>query len=72
MQPDLTLFSAGYRNRFGHPRSEVVARYRELGSAILRSDRHGAIELEFGPGVWNLTLERERRKRYWQDAPPAD
>jgi len=72
VRPAVTVFSAGYRNRFGHPRGEVVERYRALGSRILRSDRHGAVEVEFGPGAWKLTLERERRRRYWQDPPPAD
>ena len=42
--PRWAVFAVGYRNRFGHPREEVLARYRDAGSALLRTDsrRRGA------------------------------
>lgn len=46
VQPRLAIFSVGARNRFGLPRDEVVARYREIGAEILRTDEDGAIVLE--------------------------
>src|SRR5437762_8165357 len=36
--PRLAVFAVGHRNRFGHPREEVLARYREAGSELLRTD----------------------------------
>jgi competence protein ComEC len=65
----LALFTPGYRNRFGHPRPEVVMRYRAIGAAIVRSDADGAVELELGgndPLEWHTA--RVERRRYWHDA----
>jgi competence protein ComEC len=72
VSPQVTVFSAGYRNRFRHPRPEVLARYRQLDSRIFRSDRQGAIELEIADQGMQITTERERRRRYWQDPPHGD
>jgi competence protein ComEC len=42
----LAIFSVAARNRFGFPRDEIVARYREVGAEILRTDEDGAIIVE--------------------------
>ena len=47
VNPRLVIFTAGYRNRFGHPNAEVVERYRSIGSRVLRSDADGAVSLRF-------------------------
>ncbi len=41
----LALFSDGRANRFGLPAPEVVARWRESGAVILRTDVDGAIRV---------------------------
>jgi len=46
VRPSLAIFSVGARNPFGFPRNEVVARYREVGAEILRTDEDGAIITE--------------------------
>lgn len=46
VQPKFALFSLGIRNRFGFPNAEVVARYRERGCVLLRTDELGAITLK--------------------------
>lgn len=46
VKPKLAIFSVGHRNRFGLPRGEVISRYREAGSEILRTDQDGAIIIE--------------------------
>ena len=61
----LAIFSAGYRNRFGHPVAEVVDRYRAGGAQVHRTDREGAISLEVGSDGITTSSERERRRRYW-------
>ena len=45
VSPALAFVSAGRMNRFGHPAPEVLARFRRLGTTILRTDRDGAVWL---------------------------
>lgn len=71
VHPKLTIFTVGYRNRFGHPKEEVVERYRVLGSRLLRSDNDGAVLLRFANGDVAVESWREVRRRYWQDIPMA-
>jgi competence protein ComEC len=67
--PSVAIVAAGYRNRFGHPRAEVLARYRRIGAAYVRTDLAGAIMLTLEPGAVPLAQgERDRRRRYWYDA----
>jgi competence protein ComEC len=72
VQPEWALVSAGYRNRFGHPRPEVIERYRALGSRVLRSDLQGALLLEIDATGIRVAAAREVRRRYWQDPPRLD
>ena len=70
VSPRATVFPAGYRNRFGHPHDDVVARYRNAGATLYRTDYDGAIRIELpiasGP---NLQRHRDVYRRYWHDAP---
>ena len=69
LRPQWAVVQAGYRNRFGHPAPEVVARYHDLqiqwvdsphcGAASWRSDRPK-----------QLVCERARSRRYWHHLPP--
>lgn len=57
----VAIVSAGYANRFGHPRPQVVERWRGAGAEVLNTADSGAITVwldRHGPGV------RERRR--WQ------
>lgn len=62
----LAVFPVGYRNRFGHPKAEVVDRYRQSGARLLRTDRDGAISVSFAGEGMGVVRERERQRRYWQ------
>ena len=66
--PRYAVFTVGYRNRFGHPREDVLARYREAGSELLRTDAAGAIRLRFEPGNLQVEAERDRARRYWHES----
>jgi competence protein ComEC len=66
--PRHALFAVGYRNRFGHPREDVLARYREAGSEVLRTDSGGAIQLRFAPETSRVEAERDRARRYWHES----
>jgi competence protein ComEC len=64
------VYTPGYRNRFGHPRPEVVARYAAAGARAYRTDYDGAVGFVIGePGALTTTLERERERRYWREPP---
>jgi competence protein ComEC len=65
--PRYAIFSAGYRNRFGHPRSSVLARYSEAGSDLLRTDSGGAIRMRLEPEGIRIEAHRERARRYWHE-----
>ncbi|OIQ82471.1 ComEC family competence protein [mine drainage metagenome] len=65
--PRITVFTAGYRNRFGHPKPEVVQRYADQGSRLLQSDRDGAILFQFGEQGIDVQSWRVARRRYWQN-----
>lgn len=67
------IFPVGYRNRFAHPRPDVVERYRLSGATLHRTDREGALTIalarsqqELQPAA-RIVAEREQRRRYWHD-----
>jgi len=66
--PRYAVFAVGYRNRFGHPREEVLERYREAGSTVLRTDAAGAVEMRFAPEALRIGTQRERARRYWHES----
>lgn len=66
VQPQTVAFTAGYRNRFGHPKDEVVARYGVRGVDVLRSDRDGALIVDFANGEMRVERWRQVQRRYWQ------
>jgi competence protein ComEC len=69
VHPRYAVFTSGYRNRFGHPHPEIVARYRLAGSSLLRSDRDGAILVEMGGDDVRLERYRTMHRRYWYPQP---
>lgn len=70
VSPRFAVIAAGYRNRFGHPRGEVLARYARVGATWPRTDLQGAITIMLTPGQpIEAIAERERHRRYWYDVP---
>ncbi|MHB1300712.1 MAG: DNA internalization-related competence protein ComEC/Rec2 [Burkholderiales bacterium] len=65
VSPRYAVFSAGYRNRFNHPRPEVVALYEKAGSRVLRTDSDGALIFDFSPAGISETSWRNVHRRYW-------
>jgi len=64
--PRLAIVAAGYRNRFGHPKAEVMARYGAAGAQMRRTDLDGALTIEFGDkGPSVAEAWRDRYRRYW-------
>ena len=67
VSPRLAIATAGYLNRFGHPKREIVARYQAVGADVLRSDLDGAVLLDFlsdeAPTVYRW---RAIAPHYWE------
>ncbi len=64
--PRYVLFPVGYRNRYGFPKDDVVARYRTRGVEVLDSARHGAIRFRLTPaGAQLRDTWRQSARRYW-------
>jgi competence protein ComEC len=71
--PDVAVFTPGYRNRFGHPRADVVERYALFGSALYRTDYDGAVTFRFAAGASREPrVERVQSRRYWRESPVRD
>lgn len=66
--PAWAIVTSGYRNRFGHPKADVVARYTGRGATVLRTDRAGAIAMTFAADApLAVSDARGERRRYWQE-----
>jgi competence protein ComEC len=69
VQPRVAVFQAGYRNRFGHPAPEVVARYLARDIAL-------RITPECGAWRWDSRVapsgvcQRDADLRYWRHGAP--
>lgn len=66
VQPEVAVVQAGYRNRFGHPAPEVLARYAGQGIAVVRTDQCGAWLWHDGAAA----CTRQVQRRYWHWVPP--
>lgn len=65
--PQVAVFQAGHLNRYGHPASEVWARYRERRMARIDSPSCGAWTWRSGtdPVAPTAVCERDQARRYW-------
>ena len=64
VQPGLALFQLGYRNRYRHPKREVVERYQSMGIAQMRTDESGAVQIDSADG-FTPRAYRVEHARYW-------
>lgn len=69
VSPSLSIVSAGYKNRFGHPTKKVLARYESIGSKVLNTAYEGAIQLEFSENMDTVPVivkrQRKDKVHYW-------
>ena len=57
------IIAVGYRNRFQHPRADVVDRYG--GGRLWRTDRDGAVRVRLAAAGLSLSAYRGEYRRYW-------
>ncbi len=66
VDPEISIFSVGYKNKYKHPDKNVVARYEQHGTMLLQTDKSGAITIKFDHQT-GITIEnyRQTSQRYW-------
>ncbi|ANJ87092.1 DNA internalization-related competence protein ComEC/Rec2 [Pandoraea oxalativorans] len=70
VSPAHVVFQTGYRNRFGHPKAAVVARYRSAGATLWQSVTHGGIRFSSTPDGMTAQAYRASYRRYWHALSP--
>jgi len=66
VNPSIALFSTGYLNRFGHPKKEIVQRYRRRNISVWDTVSAGAISFRLSAAGISVP-SREEMRRYWHD-----
>ena len=67
--PRFAVVQAGYRNRFGHPATVVLERYREAAITVVDSPHCGALTWRSdSPAL--VRCERIEARRYWHHVAP--
>lgn len=61
------IFPVGYRNSFGHPRADVVARYFASGANLHRTDKDGAVQVSLSSDGVKVVRQRDIARSYWHD-----
>lgn len=68
-RPIFAVISAGRDNLYGHPHEDVLARLRQVGARVLRTDREGLISVM--TDGYRLTIDtyrsEKRRQALWID-----
>ncbi|MEE3805844.1 DNA internalization-related competence protein ComEC/Rec2 [Lysinibacillus fusiformis] len=59
LQPELTVFSAGLHNRYGHPHEEVVQRFVSRNLATLTTGVDGTIEIRIRANGWSAAVNEK-------------
>ena len=66
IDPQLALVSTGYRNHFGHPHADVIARMSQRSIPLLNTPNAGYLHLRFAPDSVVPEQGREVRQAWWR------
>jgi len=64
--PSHIVYSVGYRNRFGFPKEETIARYETVHANQWRTDRGGAVHFTVDDRGITAETYRQNHPRYWR------
>ena len=69
LRPSVAIVSAGYDNRWGFPKDDVVKRWQDAGARVMNTAISGAIHHRVcaNSGVQLQSEQRRRLRRYWHD-----
>ncbi len=66
LSPKVAIVAAGYRNRWGLPKADVIERWRQAGARTYSTSKSGAIELSLrADRVIQVREHRRASRRYW-------
>nr|WP_257535401.1 DNA internalization-related competence protein ComEC/Rec2 [Marinobacter adhaerens] len=68
LSPDLVIYTAGYRHRYGHPHEDVTARYRQAGARALNTACSGSLVMAMAEGELSLR-EARHTAPFWIAGP---
>lgn len=69
LRPEHAVFSAGYKNRYGHPHPKVEQRYAEVDAQTYNTATDGAVIFTWREQGLEVIKARERWPRLWHRAP---
>lgn len=73
LRPSVAIVSAGYGNRWGFPKEDVVERWQQAGARVMNTATSGAIHhrvcADSGPRF--KVEQRMRMQRYWNEQLPT-
>ena len=69
LRPKLAIVSAGFGNRWGLPKPEVVDRWKDSGAEVLITSTSGAVGLRLckDSGIVSVTRHRQTQRRIWHE-----
>lgn len=69
LQPQVAIVSAGYGNRWGFPKADIVARWRASGAEVLNTAESGSISVRLcaHSGLSRPDEWRNQKRRIWQE-----
>lgn len=63
--PEYAVISAGYRNRFGFPKQDIMSRYEAHGVKTLVTFMTGEISMKFSAAGLIIEQFRSKNRRFW-------
>ncbi|MDP8247331.1 MAG: ComEC/Rec2 family competence protein [Candidatus Tritonobacter lacicola] len=63
VSPEVVIISAGKRNKFGHPKRNIVDRFERMGSKIYRTDFSGNIIVKSNGKDYEISREYDKKKK---------
>lgn len=72
VDPDYTVFSTGYRNRYDFPDDVIIDRYRQTAdnSVLLNTPADGAVVFDFDSTGVRVKRWRHAERRFWHNRVP--
>ncbi len=65
VNPQLAIFTAGFSNQYGFPKSDIVDRYQLHGSNILQTGHVGQISISFTSDGYKVATYRQQIAPFW-------
>ena len=67
VQPEVAVIPVGYRNRYRHPKPDVLSAYEARRIKVFRTDHDGMVQISLPSMI--ITGYRQTHRRYWMDQP---